>query len=221
MECQTSTSAPTWLAGKYHPPPDSNRDSLFSALAKHTDGDFTKFVDEANKPRDNAQRWRAFKNISRFYKNPIGYAYWKTDIFHRQNRFRWIYFLAGFHLFCSFMLYTSQKNRKERMIEHWRYRIGETNKFHANGHRDRRFPVNRVKNYIRYSNPHQIRRNKRLGMMHLNWWCRDQAFRKYFEMRKKHGIRPSETGFRHEELYAETARINQANADLRRSRQSM
>jgi len=59
------------------------------------------------------------------------------------------------------------------MIEHWRWRIGEENKTHGAMNRDRRFPVNRIKNYVRYSNFHQIRRNKRLNMIHLNWWCRD------------------------------------------------
>ena len=192
-----------------------------SALAKQTDGDFSKFVDEMNKPRDNGQRWRAYKNISRFYKNPVGYTYWKMEPFHSQNRFRFMYFLVGFHLFSSFLLYVGQKNRKERMCEHWRYRVGDTNKWHAAAHRDRRFPVNRVKNYIRYSNPHQVRRNKRLGMIHLNWWCRDQNFRKYFEMRKKNDIRPSETGFYHEPIYEETARINQESYNLRKSRKAL
>ena len=173
------------------------------------------------KPRDNAQRYRAFKNISRFYKNPWGYTYWKMEIFHGQNRFRFMYFLVGFHLMSSFILYTFMKQKKEKMIEHWRYRVGDTNKFHANGHRDRRMPVNRIKNYVRYSNFHQVRRNKRLNMIHLNWWCRDQNFRKYFEMRKKNGIRPSETGFYHEELYEQTKATNQHFADLRKSRQAV
>lgn len=143
------------------------------------------------------------------------------EIFHRQDRFRFIYFLVGFHLMSTFVLYSITKMRKERMIEHWRYRIGETNKWHESGHRDRRFPVNRIKNYVRYSNFHQVRRNKRLGMIHLNWWCRDQNFRKYFEMRKKNGIRPSETGFYHEPLYEQTAATNQYFADLRKSRQAL
>lgn len=208
MEFQISTSVLTWLDGKFCKSLFTDDCVLFSALAKHTDGDFTKFVDELNKPRDNAQRWRAYKNISRFYKNPFGYTYWKTDVFHRQNRFRIFYFLVGFHLLSSYMLYVMVKNRKERMIEHWRYRIGEVNKFHSMGHRDRRMPVNRIKNYVRYSNFHQVRRNKRLGMMHLNWWCRDQNFRKYFEMRKKNGIAPSETGFYHEPIAAETRARN-------------
>lgn len=187
---------------------------------KSTDGDFGKFVNTMKKPRDNAQKWRAFKNIARFFKNPVGYTYWKVDPFHSQNRIRFMYCLLVFHLYQSFIVWMMVKNKKEKMIDHWRYRIGETNKSHGAGHRDRRFPVNRIKNYVRYSNFHQVRRSKRLGMIHTNWWCRDQNFRKYFEMRKKNDIRPALSGFYHEKLYDEVAAKNQAIADMRISRQA-
>ena len=49
---------------------------------KTTDGDLTKWVNGTVKPRDNAQKWRAFKNIARFFKNPVGYTYWKIEPFH-------------------------------------------------------------------------------------------------------------------------------------------
>ena len=109
------------------------------------------------------------------------------------------------------------KNKKEKMIEHWRYRLGETNDKHALATKDRRFPVDRKKNYVRYSNIHQVRRNKRLGMIYTNWWCRDQNFRKYFEMRKKNDIKPAETGFYHEKIYEEVAKQNASIAALRHS----
>ena len=63
-----------------------------------------------------------------------------------------------------------------------------------------RFPADRKKNYVRYSNFHQKTREKRLTMIHLNWWSRDQNFRKYFQMRKKHDIAPSEKGFKNDEI---------------------
>merc|ERR1711862_412281 len=113
------------------------------------------------------------------------------------------------------------KNKKERMIDHWRYRIGESNKTHGTLNRDRRFPANRIKNYVRYSNFHQVRRNKRLSMIHLNWWCRDQNFRKYFEMRKRNDIKPSLSGFYHEEIFDAQTNKNQAIANMRNSRQAM
>ena len=50
---------------------------LIRALAKETDGDFAKFVQTTRKPRDMAQKWRSFKNIARFYKNPFAYVFWK------------------------------------------------------------------------------------------------------------------------------------------------
>ena len=131
-----------------------------------------------------------------------------------------MYVLLVYHLYASFLLWVMVKNKKEKMIEHWRYRIGETNKTHGLANRDRRFPTNRIKNYVRYSNFHQVRRSKRLGMIHTNWWCRDQNFRKYFEMRKKNDIRPSLSGFYHEPIFNEVAEKNAAIAALRHSRQA-
>ena len=209
----------TGIEGFMYGVPNINEraDMIGRALAKDTDGDFFKFVNNAKKPRDNAQRWRAFKNIARFFKNPVGYVYWKMDPLHQKNRVRFIWGLVIFHLWSSFLLYTMLKNKKERMIEHWRYRIGETDMTHGKLNRDRRFPANRIKNYVRYSNFHQVRRNKRLSMIHLNWWCRDQNFRKYFEMRKKHDMRPALSGFAHEPIFAETTAKNLEISKMRQS----
>ena len=129
-------------------------DMIGRALAKETDGDFAKFVMTTRKPRDNAQKWRAFKNFARFFKNPVGYSFWKIMPLHGQNRIRFIWVLLVFHLYSSFLLYMMIKNKKERMIEHWRYRLGEVNKMQGAPHRDRRLPVDRKKNYVRYSNFH-------------------------------------------------------------------
>jgi len=193
---------------------------MFRALAKETDGDFGKFILNTKKPRDNAQKWRAFKNIARFFKNPVGYTYWKLSPFHEQNRIRFVWCCLVFHLYQSFLLYVMVKNKKEKMIEHFRYRIGETNDKHGLANKEMRFPVDRKKNYVRYSNFHQIRRNKRLGMIYTNWWCRDQNFRKYFEMRKRHDIRPSLSGFYHEKIYDDVATQNAGIAAMRHSQQA-
>ena len=107
------------------------------------------------------------------------------------------------------------------MIGHWRYKLGEMNKTHGKLNRDRRFPADRKKNYVRYSNFHQVRRNKRISMIWTNWWCRDQNFRKYFEMRKRHGIRPALSGFQHEKIYKDAEKKNWELAKLRASRQSL
>ena len=190
------------------------------ALAKETDGDFTKFVQKTAKPRDMAQKWRAFKNISRFFKNPFGYTFWKFSTLQVQNRVRLVYVLLFWHLYQSTMLYLVTKKKKEGMIANWRWMIGENNKHYDSPHMDRRFPVDRKKNYVRYSNFHQVRKNKRTSMIHTNWWCRDQVFRKYFQMRKKHDIKPSLSGFYHEPIADQTMKTNQAFADLRASRAS-
>ena len=161
-------------------------------------------MQKTNKPRDQAQKWRAFKNITRFYKNPFGYMYWKLASLSAQNRLRVTYALLIFHLYQSFMLYLLTKMKKDAMINKWKWHIGDSNRFYDKEHSDRRFPVDRHKNYVRYTNPHQVLRNKRISSIHTNWWCRDQVFRKYFDMRKKHGIKPSMSGFYHDPLYQHT-----------------
>merc|ERR1711990_160319 len=185
-------------------------DMIGRSLAKETDGDWTKFVQNQKKPQDMGQKWRGFKNIARFFKHPVGYVYWKSSPLHETNRLRFMYFAMMFHLYSSFVLWALVKNQKEKMIENWRHRIGETNDKHTMQHKDRRFPNDRKKNYLKYSNIYQQRRNKRLGMIMTNWWCRDQNFRKYFEMRKKNGIQPATTGFKHEQIFNDVAQQNLA-----------
>lgn len=104
------------------------------------------------------------------------------------------------------------------MTERWRFSLGEVSSQYSQPHRDRRFPADRKKNYVRYSNFHQKLRNKRLNMMWTNFWCRDQNFRKYFELRKRHNIKPSLSGFAHEKIYKETEKKNIAFAKLKASR---
>ena len=190
------------------------------ALAKETDGDFTKFVQKTQKPRDMAQKWRAFKNIARFFKNPFGYVFWKVANLGNQNRIRIVYVFLFWHLYQSFVLYCLTKQKKENMISKWKWHVGEINKWYSAPHSDRRFPADRKKNYVRYSNFHQIRRNKKTSMIHTNWWCRDQNFRKYFEMRKRHDIKPSMSGFYHEPIYEKTTQIKTDWANLRKSQQA-
>jgi hypothetical protein len=82
------------------------------SLAKETDGDFAKFVLTTRKPRDMAQKWRAYKNFARFFKNPFGYLYWKIHPLHAANRIRFIWVLLVFHLYSSFLLWVMIKNSK-------------------------------------------------------------------------------------------------------------
>lgn len=146
--------------------------------------------------------------------------YWKTQPYRTNNRVRIIWVLMCYHLYQSFLLYVICKNKKENMTAKWRWHIGETNDKHSQAHSDRRMPADRHKNYVRYTNFHQIRRNKRLGMVHTNWWCRDQNFRKYFEMRKKNDIRPSDSGFQHFQLFDDVAKQNSEIAAMRLSQKA-
>ena len=152
----------TGIEGLMYGNPNMNEraDMIGRALAKETDGDFTKFVARTSKPRDMAQKWRAFKNIARFFKNPFGYTFWKLAVLHNQKRVRIIYAALIWHLYQSFVLYLLTKKKKEGMIGKWRWHIGEINQFHGLEHSNIRFPADRKKNYVRYGNFHQIRRNK-------------------------------------------------------------
>jgi len=194
-------------------------DMIGRALAKETDGDFTKFVAKTAKPRDMAQKWRAFKNFSRFFKNPFGYTFWKCASMANQNRIRVIWVLLIWHLYQSFYIWLICKKKKEGMMAQWLWSVGEINK-QVGLPNERRMPADRKKNYVRYSNFHQIRRNKRSSMIHTNWWCRDQNFRKYFEMRKRHNIKPAMSGFYHDSLYEATMAKNAEWAALRHSQSS-
>ena len=59
-----------------------------------------------------SQKWRAFKNIARLFKNPFGYLYWKMQPLHLQNRVRLVWVLLIFHLYQSFLLYIMVKESK-------------------------------------------------------------------------------------------------------------
>lgn len=194
-------------------------DMIGRALAKETDGDFTKFINRTQKPRDMSQKYRAFKNIARFFKNPFGYTFWKVANLTNQNRIRFAWVLLVFHLYQSFALYLLTKKKKENMIAKYLWHTGDMNKYYG-APNQLRMPADRKKNYVRYSNFHQVRKNKKTSMIHTNWWCRDQAFRKYFDMRKRHDIKPSLSGFYHDDLHAETVRKNTEWANLRATRAS-
>ena len=187
-------------------------------MARDNDGDLTKFVQNVKKPFDTAQKWRAFKNFTRIWKNPFGYFYWKTETFAKHNRLRYLYIQLVVMLWSSLWTTLICRTVKESYIKSWKFLTGQINSNYTTIN-SKTMPYDRHKNYLRYSNFHQVRRQKRLGMMHsTNWWCRDQNFRKYFEMRKKNDIRPSEKGFYHEPLMAEAIKTNCAIRDQRYSR---
>ena len=143
------------------------------ALLRTTDGDITKFVNQTMKPRDNAQKWRVFKNFARFAKNPFGYLYWKFMPLHNANRIRGVWVLMLINIYCTWVTWMMGKNMKENMIAHYYVRVGEVTATQDPPHSDTHFPADRKKNYVRYSNFHQKSREKRISMVHFNWWCRD------------------------------------------------
>ena len=145
----------TGIEGFMYGNPNMNEraDMIGRALARETDGDFTKFVMRTQKPRDNAQKWRMFKNFARWYKNPFGYTFWKVAGIGSQNRIRTMYFLLVFHLFSSFYLYLAQKTGKESMLSAYMWYSGQMNNEYGLPN-PLRMPADRKKNYVRYSNFH-------------------------------------------------------------------
>ena len=146
---------------------------MIRALGKEHDWDMTRMAESKYKPRDNAQRWRMFRNIARFYKNPFGYVFWKAYATSAGNRIRGFYVIAAWNCVMTFFSYLHMKNTKEELINKWRFAVGEMDQFHMPSHDSVRYPSERKKNYIRYSNFHQKNQNKRVSSIMLNFWCRD------------------------------------------------
>ena len=61
----------------------------------------------------------------------------------------------------------------------------------------------------------QLREKQRLKRM---YGLMESQFRKYFEMRKRHGIRPALSGFYHEQIYADVEKKNWELSQRRASR---
>ena len=148
-----------------NPNMNERADMIGRALAKETDGDFTKFVSRTQKPRDMAQKWRAFKNIARFFKNPFAYMFWKVMPLHNQTRFRFIWAFLILNLYSTFYNWLLTRGTKRAMAAKWMWSIGLITQEHGLPN-EPRMPVDRKKNYVRYSNFHQMRKNKRLSLVH-------------------------------------------------------
>lgn len=170
---------------------------------------------QTKKPRDEAQRWRALKNIVRFHKNPLAYIYWKTIPFFNQNRVHLIYFLLAYHMWSTFYICIANRKTKIESVEKYAYSTGRFSDLYRGVSAEYRMPQDLKKCFVRYSNFHQMRRNKRPDRLHLPWWCRDQNFRKYFEMRKKNGIRPALNNFAHEKHYKQYIKIATRKEEIR------
>ncbi len=85
---------------------------------------------QTKKPRDEAQRWRAFKNITRFHRNALGYIYWKTLPYFSKNRFRLVYALLFYHMWNTWMLMAQCRDTKTTAIEHYAYATGRSSEMY-------------------------------------------------------------------------------------------
>ena len=165
-----------------------------------------------------AQKWRAFKTIARFAKNPVAYGMWKFASLHNQNRIRFMWGIMFFQLYFTTKNYIQIRRSADKQKERFYWAYGLTSRNYMTPINHIRMPRDRHKCYVRYSNFHQMKRNKRAAAEHMNWWCRDQCFRKYFEMRKKNGIKPSLTGFYDDAIYAKSRAIDEKYTKMRQDR---
>lgn len=164
-------------------------------LLKQTDGDLAKISLDMKKDKDYGYMWRLNKNIARVFKNPIGFATWRYAYQLNMNRGLnpWtIFMLAG--CFAS-TLQLAMKSKEYRDKENeWRMRRGIENwRLDKNSFIDDRVvtgpDTTTFKKHI--SNFNAQFKEPHVRCYTNPYWCRDQNFRKYFEMRKKNGIEPS------------------------------
>ena len=157
-------------------------------LMKDNDGDLSKFSMNLKKPWDKAQRWRQWKNMSRMAKNPIAFTLWRYNYAVSQGRginplyLFWIVCMSG-------VVYNMAEKSKQHnhMMKTYRYHKGAENYFPFINYQDYRLvSVDDTTNLKKKStNFNAMFKNPHSRMMTEAYWCRDQNFRKYFQMRKE------------------------------------
>ena len=180
-------------------PNDEERaEMVYRVLWKQNDGNLVPFGSSMNKPRDYAQKWRTIRLNLDLVKNPFGFIHWRALSLIQRKRVSGIYLIALFNLIVLTSTYSRFKNQKEYMKRKWFNSTGEVTYLHDKPWLGKYYDVDRKKQYEKWANiPFFCIRNQRDDSIFLNFWCRDQNFRKYFEMRKKNGILPSEHEFAH------------------------
>lgn len=150
---------------------------------------------DMSKPKDYAYKWRLNKNMARIFKNPISYFTWRYIYMVNQNRAPSLWTLAILALCVSNTYYLAQKSKSYRTSQReWRIKRGiQLWSLNKNDFIDTRLvtgpDTTTFKKHI--SNYNSMFKNPHPRCQTTAYWCRDQNFRKYFEIRKRHGIEPS------------------------------
>lgn len=147
------------------------------------------------KQKDYAYKWRSLKNFARIFKNPGGFASWRYLYQLNLNKglHPWTIFISSI---CAihFIQLADKSVSVRKMQNDWRYRRGMENwRLDKNSYIDYRIvtgpDTTTFKKHI--SNFQNRFKNICQNNIYEPFWCRDQNFRKYFEIRKRHGISPS------------------------------
>jgi len=168
----------------YHVPNKRERlEMIYRSMGKQYDWELEKFRLAKKYPdRGNKRRW--FKNMFRLIKHPMGYLWWKTYRF-RTAKGRLMATCMG--IAAIFTLY-KYKYLSMQLQKKATYALFSGKNVEGTG----------VSNMGYYD---QILAKQAMPLTELLYYevpghkiivspCRDQNYRKYFELRKKHGINP-------------------------------
>jgi len=168
---------------------------VYRNVYKYTDGDLAKISLDMSKPKDYAYKWRWNKNVARFFKNPLGYTAWRYIYMQNQNRGPTLWTITVLTICCvnTYLLSKKSKYYRKTMRE-WQIDRGiQLWSLNKNDYIDDRLvtgpDTTTFKKHI--SNFNAMFKNPHGRCATTAYWCRDQNFRKYFEIRKRHGIEPS------------------------------
>mmetsp|Transcript_9615 Transcript_9615/g.10828 ORF Transcript_9615/g.10828 Transcript_9615/m.10828 type:complete len:209 (+) Transcript_9615:55-681(+) len=166
----------------YHVPNRLERiEMIHRSIGKQTDWELEKFRASKKYP-DRGNKKRFIKNVFRFFKHPIGYLFWKTYQF-RSARQRALAHTLGMAAICS-LIYLKKVSLAQARKNYYIQVNGQNvqgaglTKFGWEDESLGRQP-NTIHSWLYYDlSGHKIVSNP----------ARVQNYRKYFEMRKKHGI---------------------------------
>ncbi|EGR33383.1 hypothetical protein IMG5_054730 [Ichthyophthirius multifiliis] len=158
---------------------------IWRSMGKAHDWELEKFR-LGKKPVDKGNKRRFFKNLFRFWKNPVGYFYWKTYKARKVNPGAIVIMMfIGFTFnFLKLKFISMGYAQKQATMLQNGQNIQGSGQSHFGYHNQLwGTPAIPMFQFMYYELP---------GNMIIVNPCRNQVFRKYFEMRKKLGLHQDE-----------------------------
>jgi len=168
----------------YHIPNRRERmEMIYRSMGKQYDWELEKFR-LAKKFPDRGNKRRLFKNLFRLIKNPAGYSFWKLYKY-RATRPRFMATTIGLGLVLMLIHYKDVSAANAKKLN-WILINGknvESSGQTMPGYYNQTMMLQQMPmtQFLYYEVP---------GQKIVVNPCRDQNYRKYFEMRKKYGIKP-------------------------------